>query len=56
MASAPCTTTGLILDRASAKSRIVLIDTTGRTPEAVAAELAKFIQSLYENQGPAHPG
>jgi hypothetical protein len=33
-----------------------VIDTTGRTPKAVAAELAKFIQSLYENQGPAHPG
>jgi len=33
-----------------------VIDTTGRTPAAVAAELAKFIQSLYESRDPAHTG
>jgi energy-coupling factor transporter ATP-binding protein EcfA2 len=29
-----------------------VIDTTGRTPIAVAAELAKFIQSLYQSGNP----
>jgi energy-coupling factor transporter ATP-binding protein EcfA2 len=32
------------------------IDTTGRTPIAVATELAKLIQPLYESRGPAHTG
>ena len=33
-----------------------VIDTTGRTPMAVAAELARFIQSLYQSGDPAHMG
>lgn len=31
-----------------------VIDTTGRTPMAVAAKLARYIQSLYQNGDPAH--
>jgi hypothetical protein len=31
-----------------------VIDTTGRTPMAVFAELARFIQSSYQSEGPAH--
>jgi hypothetical protein len=30
------------------------IDTTGRTPMAVAAELARFIQPHYQSENPAH--
>lgn len=33
-----------------------VIDTTGRTPEAVAAELARFIRSLHDSRGPARTG
>jgi hypothetical protein len=32
------------------------IDTTGRTPTAVAAELARYIQSLHPSGYPAHMG
>jgi hypothetical protein len=31
-----------------------VIETTGRTPMAVAAELARYIQSLYQSGDPAH--
>jgi len=33
-----------------------VLDTTGRTPMAVAAEMARFIQSHYQSDDPAHTG